>query len=345
MDILLSPMGSKMDGIFADQHQATRPDKSELNACPDDGGGAHLNTALNQFDEHAANNAFDVQISPFNLVRSPRASKLALEVTGALAVQSCRDERLFVHNGIIHDIGNVFQVLLSGLWVAQERIRRGRTDEVPEILGEISEAVDRAKALLCQLHQISPLPEKRRSAVNIGKLLARLNVSLRWALGASNELLIAVASDLPAIYCIESELENVILNLVINARDAMPTAGRVTIEAIRGARSSVVLRVHDTGVGMDIGVAAKAFDPYFTTKKATTGTGLGLAKVAAFARSVDGSARIEHTSASGTTMALYLPIALSDPGQELAPRIQPVVGAASEPSGKVIAGSARAEGI
>jgi two-component system, cell cycle sensor histidine kinase and response regulator CckA len=140
-------------------------------------------------------------------------------------------------------------------------------------------------------------------------MLARLNTSLRWALGASNELVIAVASDLPLIYCLESDLENVVLNLVINARDAMPTSGRVTIEATRGARSSVILRVHDTGVGMDIGVAAKAFDPYFTTKSATTGTGLGLAKVAAFARSIEGSAGIEHTSASGTTMALYLPIA------------------------------------
>jgi signal transduction histidine kinase len=122
---------------------------------------------------------------------------------------------------------------------------------------------------------------------------------------------IAVASDLPAIYCIESELENVVLNLVINARDAMPTGGRVTIEAIRGATPSVILRVHDTGVGMDIGVAAKAFAPYFTTKRATTGTGIGLAKVAAFARSMEGSARIEHTSASGTSMALYLPMSES----------------------------------
>jgi signal transduction histidine kinase len=121
--------------------------------------------------------------------------------------------------------------------------------------------------------------------------------------------MIAVASDLPPVYCLESELENVVMNLVINARDAMPTGGRVTIEAIRGARSSVILRVHDTGVGMDIGVAAKAFDPYFTTKGTTTGTGLGLAKVAAFARSLEGSARIEHTSASSTTMALYFPIA------------------------------------
>jgi signal transduction histidine kinase len=234
---------------------------------------------------------------------------LASEAADDLAIQNGRDERFFLHNGIVYDIRNVLQVLLSGLWVAQDRIREGRASEVPEILGKISEAVDRANVLLRQLQRIPRAPEKRRSAVDIGKVLARLNASLRWALGASNELMIAVASDLPPVYCLESELENVVLNLVINARDAMPTSGRVTIEATRGARSSVILRVHDTGVGMDIGVAVKAFDPYFTTKSATTGTGLGLAKVAAFARSIEGSARIEHTSASGTTMALYLPIA------------------------------------
>jgi signal transduction histidine kinase len=122
-------------------------------------------------------------------------------------------------------------------------------------------------------------------------------------------LAINVVSDLPAIYCVESELENVVLNLVINARDAMPAGGRVTIEANRDARSGVILRVHDTGVGMDISIAAKAFDPYFATKGTTIGSGLGLAKVAAFARSIEGSTRIEHTSANGTTMALHLPIA------------------------------------
>lgn len=272
-----------------------------MKACPEDVGGPQ-NTAPKPLDGHA-----NKHISPRNFVRSPNTSGLASEAAGDLAVQSGRDERFFVYNGIVHDIGNVLQVLLSGLGVAQDRIRGGRADEVPEILGKIGEAVDRATALLRQL-RISPSLEKRKSPVDIGKTLARVNASLRWALGASNELVIAVASDLPAIYCIESELENVVLNLVINARDAMPGGGRVTIEAIRGARSSVILRVHDTGAGMDIGVAAKAFDPYFTTKGATTGTGLGLAKVAAFARSIGGSVRIEHTSASGTTMALYLPI-------------------------------------
>lgn len=308
-EYLVITKGINMRAIFADQHQTTRLDRSEMKARPEDRRGSRLNTALKPVDGHAAIDAYDGQRSPRNLGRSPNTSGLASGTAGGLAIQSSRDQRFFVHNGIVHDIRNVLQILLSGLWVAQDRIREGRAGEVPEILGKISEAVDRANALLHQLQRIPRSPEKHRSAVDIGKMLARLNASLSWALGASNELVIAVASDLPAIYCLESELENVVLNLVINARDAMPAGGRVTIEAIRDARSGVVLRVHDTGVGMDIGVAAKAFDPYFTTKSAATGTGLGLAKVAAFARSIEGSARIEHTSANGTTMALYLPIA------------------------------------
>jgi signal transduction histidine kinase len=279
-----------------------------MKAGSEGGKGPHRGTALKQLEGYAASNALDERISPRNFVRPRDRTAIASEPAGHRSIQSGRDERFLLHNGIVHDIKNVLQVLLSGIWVAHDRIRNGRAGEVPEVLDEIGEAVDRANALLRQL-RIPPSPEKHRSAVHVGKLLARLNTSLRWALGPSHELVIAVAPDLPPIYCIESELENVVLNLVVNARDAMPTGGRVAIEAMRGARSNVVLRVHDTGVGMDIGVAAKAFDPYFTTKRATAGAGLGLAKAAAFARSIKGSVRIEHTSASGTTMALDLPAA------------------------------------
>jgi signal transduction histidine kinase len=306
---LVITKGIKMRAIFADRHQAARLDRPNMKACPKDGRGPLINAALRALDRRAANDAFDEQISPRDLLRSLHVSGLVSEAAGDIALQSGRGERLFVQNGIVHDIRNVLQVILSGLWVAQDRTREGRADEVPEIFAKIAEAVDRANALLRQLQRPPCPPQERRSAVDIGKMLARLNPSLRWALGASNELVIAVASDLPPVDCTESELENVVLNLVVNARDAMPRGGRATIEATRGPRSSVVLRVHDTGMGMDIGVAAKAFEPYFTTKSAATGTGLGLARVAAFARSIEGSARIEHTSAGGTTMALYLPIA------------------------------------
>ncbi len=217
----------------------------------------------------------------------------------------------FFRNGTIHDLRNLLQILSSGVSVAESRIDQGRANEVPEILGKIGRSVEKASALLRQMVHVPRSPVKMTSAVHIGRMIATLEASLRWALGPSNELVIAVAPDLPPVCCVEGELENVVLNLVINARDAMPDGGRAVIEVTRGARSGegggVIMRIHDTGIGMDPGVAAKAFEPYFTTKGSAAGTGLGLAMVAAFARSLGGSARIEQTSPKGTTIALHLP--------------------------------------
>ena len=198
----------------------------------------------------------------------------------------------------------------SGVSVAESRMESGRSGEVPAILARIGDSVEKASALLRQIIRIPGSSVTSKSAVDLGQMFATLETSLRWALGPRNELVIAIAPDLSPLCCVEGEFENVILNLVINARDAMPNGGRVAIEIVRGARSSgggIVLRVQDTGTGMDPAVAAKAFDPYITTKGSSNGTGLGLAMVAAFARSLGGSTRIEQTSAKGTTIALYLP--------------------------------------
>lgn len=229
---------------------------------------------------------------------------------GARVVQDVADNRrLLFPNGIAHDLRNVLQTVASGISVAESRMRQGRGDEVPEILARIGEAVDRAGALVNRSLR-NPV-EVRKTVVDVEKVLTRLGPSLRWALGGSDELVIAIGPDLPPIYCVVSEFENAILNLVTNARDAMPDGGRVTIGVNRGARSratrGIVLRVHDTGLGMDADVAARAFEPYFTTKGDGVGTGLGLAMVAAFAKSIGGTAAIEHTSMSGTTVALFLP--------------------------------------
>jgi hypothetical protein len=137
-------------------------------------------------------------------------------------------------------------IFLSGLWMTQDPVREECADEVPEIIKEIGGAVDRVNALLRQLHRMPRSPKKRRTAVD-RKMLARMRFSA-GALGASNELVTAVASNLPPIYCLESEFENVVLNLAIKARDAMLKRGRVTIEPVCGATSNVVIRVHATRV-------------------------------------------------------------------------------------------------
>ena len=313
-----------MHGIFSDEHRASPEARSASQTCPEAFGRSHARgrkppgTAeiIHAFDRRAPQRDFD---------KSPEAS-------GPVpAVQRCDDENLFAHggtsrdtgksgsdrsyqffrNGSIHDLRNLLQTVSSGVSVAESRIEDGRSGEVPAILAKIGDSVEKAGALLRQMVRIPSSSVTSKAGVDIGKMLATLEASLRWALGPRNRLVIGIAPDLPPLYCVENEFENVILNLVINARDAMPNAGRVVIEVARGTRSGpgsgIILRIHDTGIGMDPNVAAKAFEPYFTTKSASTGTGLGLAMVAAFARSLGGSARIDQTSTKGTTIALYLP--------------------------------------
>ena len=130
----------------------------------------------------------------------------------------------FLRNGSIHDLRNLLQTVSSGISVAESRIEDGRSGEVPAILAKIGDSVEKASALLRQMVRIPRSSLTFKSAVDIGKMFATLEASLRWALGPCNELVIAIAPDLPPLYCVENEFENVILNLVINARDAMPNA-------------------------------------------------------------------------------------------------------------------------
>jgi K+-sensing histidine kinase KdpD len=229
---------------------------------------------------------------------------------GSVDESSARSNELLPRDGIVHDIKNLLQAISSGLWAAEVRIRGGRAEEVPQILGKIGEALQRMNDCVRSMQEGTRSVKLGAFAVDIERTLKRLEDSLGWTIGSSCGLSMVIASGLPRISCVESEFENAVLNLVINAREAMPGGGRVTIEVVQcsrsGASDEIIVRVHDTGVGMSTDVAAKAFKPYFTTK-GSQGTGVGLAMVASFAKSVGGSAWIEHSSAGGTTVAMRLP--------------------------------------
>ena len=307
-----------MHGIFSDEHQASREARSVSETRPEALRRAHRHDDRKARGTAEIIHAFDWRAPQRNFDKSPESSgsataasgvdRTSYDAGGIFKSDSGRSHQFF-RNGSIHDLRNLLQTVSSGVSIAESRIEEGRSGELPAILAKIGDSVEKAGALLRQMVRIPRSNVTLKSAVDVGKTLATLEASLRWALGSHNELIIAIGPDVPPVYCVEGEFDNVILNLVINARDAMPNGGRVAIEVASVARSDggVVLRIHDTGMGMDPGVAAKAFEPYFTTKNSSAGTGLGLAMVAAFARSVGGVARIEQTSPGGTTIALYLP--------------------------------------
>ncbi len=137
---------------------------------------------------------------------------------------------------------------------------------------------------------------------------------LTLMLGTSIELDLVLGDNLPRVFCCVREFENVILNLALNARDAMPEGGRLRISAnrsrecrVENAGPTMVLRVTDTGRGMSAEQAKHAFAPFYTTKPAGQGTGLGLAMVHDFARRAGGSVEIESVLNLGTSVVLRLP--------------------------------------
>jgi CheY-like chemotaxis protein len=162
--------------------------------------------------------------------------------------------------------------------------------------------------------------------VRANPLVASMEDLLRRTLGERVHLELALAHGLWATRCDPHQLESAILNLAINARDAMPEGGKLIIETcnahldaayaarLRDARPGqyVCVAVSDTGTGMDLETVARAFEPFFTTKPIGQGTGLGLSMIYGFARQSDGYARIYSEPGQGTTVKLYLPRSSGD---------------------------------
>lgn len=235
------------------------------------------------------------------------------ELHGAAAAFQRGASGGFSREGFAHDLGNLLQIVSSGIRVVESRIRQGRTQEAQALLAEVRTSMSRANALAHKQQRPADSPPALSMLVRVDDLLFRLRTPMRWALGAGSTLRIAVTPNLPALRCAEVELENALLNLVINARDAMPGGGQVTIQASRVAGANpkrdeaIIIRISDTGHGMSGAVAARAFEPRFTTKAKAGGSGFGLAMVANFASSMGGFVAIEETSPQGTTILLSLP--------------------------------------
>jgi signal transduction histidine kinase len=222
--------------------------------------------------------------------------------------------------GIVHDFGNLLQVATSAIRLMELGMNQPtRTDLKPLMQGALA-SINRAAGLSRQILMLSRRREASEEIVFVDTALAGLRGPLVWMLGSQISIEFDFDDDIPGIFCDCCEFENVILNLVINAKDAMADGGRLRIECRcedvlsdflieRPCDRSLVLRVTDNGEGMSETTAKNAFRPCYTTKPRERGNGLGLAMVSDFMRRAGGSAAIESVAGSGTTVVLRFPLA------------------------------------
>ncbi len=222
--------------------------------------------------------------------------------------------------GIAHDFNNLLAAISGSLELVETRIRQNRLSAIPRYIDAAQGAVKRAASLTQRLLAFSRRQTLDPKPININRLIADMEELLRRTVGPSIEIEVVGAGGLWHTLVDPHQLENALLNLCINARDAMPDGGRLTIETAnkwlddRAARDRelppgqyISLCVTDTGTGMPPEVISRAFDPFFTTKPIGEGTGLGLSMIYGFVRQSGGQVRVYSEVGQGTTMCLYLP--------------------------------------
>ena len=222
--------------------------------------------------------------------------------------------------GLAHDFNNLLTAISGSLELIQIRVSQGRTGELDRYVNMARQGTKRAAALTHRLLAFSRRQTLDPRPTNVNRLIAGLSDLLHRSVGPTVEIEIVGADGLWTTLVDPNQLENALLNLCINARDAMPEGGRITIETANAAVDEaeageidlppgqyVALCVTDTGTGMDAETIERAFDPFFTTKPLGEGTGLGLSMIYGFVRQSGGQVRITSRLGQGTTMRLYLP--------------------------------------
>jgi signal transduction histidine kinase/CheY-like chemotaxis protein len=222
--------------------------------------------------------------------------------------------------GLAHDFNNLLTGISGAIEMMQVRIRQGRVDELDRYINAAQGASRRAAALTHRLLAFSRRQTLDPKPTDVNRLVAGMEDLIRRTVGPRIDVEVVGAGGLWPTMIDPNQLENALLNLCLNARDAMPDGGRITIETgnkwldERAARQRdlepgqyLSLCVTDTGCGMTPEVQARAFDPFYTTKPLGEGTGLGLSMIYGFARQSGGQVRIYSEIGQGTTMCLYLP--------------------------------------
>ena len=227
--------------------------------------------------------------------------------------------------GIAHDFNNLLAGITGSLEMLDTRLKQGRLDALSRYIDSAHGAAKRAAALTQRLLAFSRRQTLDPKPVNVNRLVSDMEELIRRTVGPAVDVEVVGAGGIWTTLIDPHQLDNALLNLCINARDAMPDGGKLTIETANkwldtraAAERELVpgqyisLCVTDTGTGMTPEVIGRAFDPFFTTKPLGQGTGLGLSMIYGFVRQSGGQVRIYSEIGQGTTMCLYLPRYLGD---------------------------------
>lgn len=222
--------------------------------------------------------------------------------------------------GIAHDFNNMLAVIISAMNLAQRKLKRGEND-IEKFIEAATDAAGRAANLTSRLLAFSRQQPLAPQVVDTNRLVTGMSDLLHRALGEGIRIETVLAGGLWKTHADPSQIENAILNLAVNARDAMGEEGKLTIETANShlddsyaathaeviSGQYVMIAVSDTGEGMSADVMAKAFEPFFTTKPVNKGTGLGLSQVFGFVKQSGGHVKIYSEPGEGTTIRIYLP--------------------------------------
>jgi PAS domain S-box-containing protein len=225
--------------------------------------------------------------------------------------------------GIAHDFNNLLTPILGGLEIIAMRVEDARLKRIAETA---LESTRRGAKLTGQLLAFSRIQRISMAPVDVNRVIERMDDLLRHTIGSAVRIGTALSPEATCGICDANQLENAVLNLAINARDAMPEGGTLTISTGRSEIGDspdvapgnyIFVSVADTGIGMSEEVLARATEPFFSTKPVGKGTGLGLAQVYGIARQAGGTLRIESEPGRGTTIHLLLPEATLAPVEEI----------------------------
>ena len=221
--------------------------------------------------------------------------------------------------GVAHDFNNLLMAIMSGLTLLRKRLPEDDA-QITRLIDNSMQAADRGAALTQRMLAFARRQELKTERIDVPALVADMRGLLERTIGPSWRIEIDFPDRLPSVSADANQLEMALVNLAVNARDAMPDGGRIRIEGVerevvgevRGLTSGCYVRltVSDQGVGMDADTLARATEPFFTTKGVGKGTGLGLSMIHGFARQNGGILEIESSPEEGTHAHIWLPVAV-----------------------------------